>query len=136
MDRTSEPVSQPQLNIVLIRVVLVMVSVHSSKTVTKTGVAHGYAFVPTCARRGPQSLWNCVTNSCVPLCKCLVIGPDLEEQLVFLITVSSLQSLRWYVCFLLFTRPVLSFPSCSTTPTEFFLLLALYTTAARGPAEH
>ena len=29
---TSEPVSQPQLNIVLIRVALVMVSVHSSKT--------------------------------------------------------------------------------------------------------
>ena len=35
MDRTSEPVSQPQLNVVLIRVALVMVSVHSSKTLTK-----------------------------------------------------------------------------------------------------
>ena len=29
---TSKPVSQPQLNAVLIRVALVMVSVHSSKT--------------------------------------------------------------------------------------------------------
>jgi hypothetical protein len=36
MDRTSEPVSQPQLNVVLIRVALVMVSVHSSTTLTKT----------------------------------------------------------------------------------------------------
>ena len=33
--RTSEPVSQPQLNVVLIRVALVMVSVHSSKTLTE-----------------------------------------------------------------------------------------------------
>ena len=32
MDRTSEPVSQTQLNVVLIRVALVMVSVHSFKT--------------------------------------------------------------------------------------------------------
>ena len=36
MDRTSEPVSQPQLNVVLIRVALVMVSVHSSKTLSRT----------------------------------------------------------------------------------------------------
>ena len=36
MDLTSEPVSQPELNVVLIRVALVMVSVHSSKTLTKT----------------------------------------------------------------------------------------------------
>jgi hypothetical protein len=36
MDRTSEPVSQPQLNVVFIRLALVMVSVHSSKTLTKT----------------------------------------------------------------------------------------------------
>jgi hypothetical protein len=35
MNRTSEPVSQPQLNVVLSRVALVMVSVHSSKTLTK-----------------------------------------------------------------------------------------------------
>ena len=35
MDCISEPVSQPQLN-VLIRIALVMVSVHSSKTLTKT----------------------------------------------------------------------------------------------------
>ena len=32
MDWTSEPVSQPQLNVVLIRLALVMVSVHSTKT--------------------------------------------------------------------------------------------------------
>jgi len=37
MDCTSEAVSQPQLNIVLIRVALVMVSVHSSKTLTNIG---------------------------------------------------------------------------------------------------
>ena len=36
MDRTSESVSQPQLNVILIRVALVMVSVHSIKTLTKT----------------------------------------------------------------------------------------------------
>jgi hypothetical protein len=36
MDCTSEPVSQPQLDVVLIRVALVMVSVHSSKTLTGT----------------------------------------------------------------------------------------------------
>jgi hypothetical protein len=36
MDRTSEPVSQPQLNVVFIRLALVMVSVHNSKTPTKT----------------------------------------------------------------------------------------------------
>jgi hypothetical protein len=36
MDGTSEPVSQPQLNVVLIRVALVMVSVHRDKTLTKT----------------------------------------------------------------------------------------------------
>ena len=35
MGWTSEPVSQPQLNVVLIGVVLVMVSVHNSKTLTK-----------------------------------------------------------------------------------------------------
>jgi hypothetical protein len=33
---TSEPVTQPQLNIVLTRVAFVIVSVHSSKTLTKT----------------------------------------------------------------------------------------------------
>jgi hypothetical protein len=36
MDLTSEPVSQPQSNVVFIRLALVMVSVHSSKTLTKT----------------------------------------------------------------------------------------------------
>jgi hypothetical protein len=35
-DWTSEPVSQPQLNVVLIRVALVMLSLHSSTTLTKT----------------------------------------------------------------------------------------------------
>jgi hypothetical protein len=33
MDWTSEPVSQPQLNVVLLRVALVMVSAYSIKTV-------------------------------------------------------------------------------------------------------
>jgi hypothetical protein len=41
MDRTSEPVSQPQLNVVFMRFALVMVSVHSSKTLTKTRI-HTY----------------------------------------------------------------------------------------------
>jgi len=36
VDWTSEPVSQLQLNAVLIRIELVMVSVHNSKTLTKT----------------------------------------------------------------------------------------------------
>jgi hypothetical protein len=36
MDGTSEPVSQSQLNVVLIRVALATVSVHSNKTQTKT----------------------------------------------------------------------------------------------------
>ena len=36
MDRTSDPISQPQLNVVLIRVAMVMVSVHNNKTLTKT----------------------------------------------------------------------------------------------------
>ena len=38
MERTSEPVSQTQLNVVLLRLALVMVSVHSSKTLIKTEV--------------------------------------------------------------------------------------------------
>ena len=37
MDWTSETVSQPQLNVVLMRVALVMVSVHSSKTLRHIG---------------------------------------------------------------------------------------------------
>ena len=36
MDQTSEPINQPQLNVDFISVALVMVSVHSSKTLTKT----------------------------------------------------------------------------------------------------
>jgi hypothetical protein len=36
MDWTSEPVSQPQLNVVLIEIALVMVYAHSTKTLTKT----------------------------------------------------------------------------------------------------
>jgi hypothetical protein len=36
MDRTSEPASQLQLNVVCIRVALIMVSVHSRKIPTKT----------------------------------------------------------------------------------------------------
>jgi hypothetical protein len=37
-DGTSEPISQPQLIVVLIRVALVMVSGNGSKTLTKTGL--------------------------------------------------------------------------------------------------
>jgi hypothetical protein len=36
MDCTSETVSQPQLNVLYIRVALVMVSLHINKTLTKT----------------------------------------------------------------------------------------------------
>jgi hypothetical protein len=36
MDGASELVSQPQLNVVLIIIAMVMVSVHSSKALTKT----------------------------------------------------------------------------------------------------
>jgi hypothetical protein len=36
MDGTSEPISQPQLNVILLRVALIMVSLHSSKTLPKT----------------------------------------------------------------------------------------------------
>jgi len=36
MDSTSELISQPQLNVVLLRVALVMMSVHSNETLTKT----------------------------------------------------------------------------------------------------
>jgi hypothetical protein len=36
MDWISEPVNQPQLNTVLLRVTLVMVHVHSSNNLTKT----------------------------------------------------------------------------------------------------
>jgi hypothetical protein len=36
MDRTSEPVNQTQLNVVLISVAVIFVSVHSSKTLAKT----------------------------------------------------------------------------------------------------
>jgi hypothetical protein len=39
MDWTSEPVSQPQFNVVLIRVALLMVSAHSCKTLTKTPIS-------------------------------------------------------------------------------------------------
>jgi len=38
MDCTFEPVSQPQLGVILVRVVLVMVSVHSNETLSKTHV--------------------------------------------------------------------------------------------------
>jgi hypothetical protein len=42
MDSTSEPVSQSQLNVVLIKVALVMISVHSRKTLTMT---HGNLYI-------------------------------------------------------------------------------------------
>ena len=37
MGLTSEPVTQPQLNVILIRIAVIMVSVLSSKTLSKTG---------------------------------------------------------------------------------------------------
>jgi hypothetical protein len=44
----SEPVCHPQLNVILVRVVLVMLSVHSSKTLTKTVTfIHLYAYIHT-----------------------------------------------------------------------------------------
>jgi hypothetical protein len=36
MERTSEPVSQPQLNVVLLRVAMIMASLHSNEILTKT----------------------------------------------------------------------------------------------------
>lgn len=36
MVETTEPISQPQVNVVLIKVALVVVSVHSSRTLTNT----------------------------------------------------------------------------------------------------
>ena len=39
---TSEPVSQSQLNVDLVKIALVMMSVHSSKTMTKMGVGTRY----------------------------------------------------------------------------------------------
>jgi hypothetical protein len=38
MDETSETISQPQLNVLCIRVVLVMASLHNDKTLTKREV--------------------------------------------------------------------------------------------------
>jgi hypothetical protein len=60
MDLTSEPVSQPQLNVVFIRLALVMVSVHSSKTLTKTPVF--LRFLPQCSQLAqgvlvPEEFW-------------------------------------------------------------------------------
>jgi hypothetical protein len=37
MDRTSEPVDQPQLNVVLIRVALVMVSLYGNRNIKTPG---------------------------------------------------------------------------------------------------
>jgi hypothetical protein len=48
MDWTSEPVSQPQLNVVLSRVALVMVSAHSHKT-----LRHLCPVNPSSRDRGP-----------------------------------------------------------------------------------
>jgi hypothetical protein len=49
----SDPASQPQLNIILIRVVLVMMSDHSCKTLTKTV---GLAIFGNFAQHGTLSL--------------------------------------------------------------------------------
>ena len=65
MDSTSEPVSQPQIS-----VVLVMVSVHNSKTLTKTTRMHtlgdilrGYHYASS-----PATLPACISLSPVLLC--------------------------------------------------------------------
>ena len=67
MDWTSEPVSQPQLYVVLIRVALVMVSVHSSKTLRQipkvTGPFLGHVgnpskYVRTVSRNWGKGLEN------------------------------------------------------------------------------
>jgi hypothetical protein len=47
MGLTSEPVSQPHLNVVFIRPALVMVSVHNSKTLTKTDMVQNVEFLET-----------------------------------------------------------------------------------------
>jgi hypothetical protein len=60
IDWTSEPVSLPQWNVVLIRVALVMVSAHSSKTLAKTvGVSNRWISAPTlCLLAGTAQLWG------------------------------------------------------------------------------
>jgi len=49
IDRTSEPVSQPQLNVVLVGVALVLVFVHSSKCLSKkTHLENYWTVVSVC----------------------------------------------------------------------------------------
>jgi hypothetical protein len=72
MGWTCGPISQPQLNVVLMRVALVMVSVHSSQTLTKMHfnnhllktIPNGQAFYPVCI---PFSSAFCTWWITVPL---------------------------------------------------------------------
>jgi hypothetical protein len=68
MNLTSQPVSQPQLNVVLIRVALVMVSVHSSKTLTKTPSTRLSSWCQaTNSLHDPVQSWAC---NCYGSCTC------------------------------------------------------------------
>jgi hypothetical protein len=67
---TSGPVSQPQLNVVLIRVALVMISVHSSSTLTKT-VGAPQKWIEQSPYKQKQSFLN--TCMCMNLCLCVQV---------------------------------------------------------------
>jgi hypothetical protein len=59
MNWTSEPLRQTHLNVVLIKVASVMVSVHSSKTLTKTGSNHRiHSGVPEQWRQSPLCMFD------------------------------------------------------------------------------
>jgi hypothetical protein len=65
MDKTSEPVNQPQITVVLIRFALVMVSVHSSKTLSKANMlwlGPDYSSQPHALRNKTQTQ-NAFTNT-------------------------------------------------------------------------
>jgi hypothetical protein len=66
IDWNSEPVSQPQLNAVLIRVALIMVSVYNSKTLTKTNGKGSN--MPTCyIRKLIEKLLNSARHAATTL---------------------------------------------------------------------
>ena len=80
MDWTSDPVSQPQLNVVLIKLTLVMVSVHSSKTLTMT--PHFAWFPLRILRSGyTLSLWGWVNNP-FKIGKSFVISSEPASEFV------------------------------------------------------
>jgi hypothetical protein len=65
MDWTSEPVSQVQLNAILLRVALVIVFVHSSKTLTKTILMTAYLLLPHLKTPQRSLIHFCSTHSSV-----------------------------------------------------------------------